>query len=107
VVDVTPKPKMHVYAPEQKDVIPVSLTLDPGEFKAHPAQFPRPQKYFFKPLDETQLVFSTPFRIVQDITVALARGPQARARAARSPSRARSGTRPATMRSVTCRRACR
>jgi hypothetical protein len=84
VVDVTPKPKMHVYAPEQKDVIPVSLTLDPGEFTPHPAQFPRPQKYVFKPLDETQLVFSTPFRIVQDITIALTPAVRERARASGS-----------------------
>ncbi len=80
-VDVTPKPKMHVYAPEQKDVIPVSLTLEAGEFKVHPPQFPRPEKYFFKPLDETQLVFSKPFRIVQDITVALTPAVRERARA--------------------------
>lgn len=80
ILDITPKPKMHVYSPEQKDVIPISLTLDAGEFRTHPAVFPRPEKYFFKPLDETQLVFSRPFRVVQDVTIALT--PALRKRAA-------------------------
>lgn len=83
-VDVTPRPKMHVYAPQQKDVIPVSLTLEAGEFTVHPPRFPAPGKYFFKPLDETQLVFSRPFRIIQEITVALTPAVRARARAAGS-----------------------
>lgn len=83
-VDVTPRPKMHVYAPQQKDVIPVSLTLEAGEFTVHPPRFPAPEKYFFKPLDETQLVFSRPFRIIQEITVALTPAVRARARAAGS-----------------------
>lgn len=80
ILDVTPKPKMHVYSPEQADVIPISLTLDAGEFKPHPTTFPRPEKYFFKPLNETQLVFSKPFRVVQDVTIALT--PALRKRAA-------------------------
>lgn len=72
IVDVAPKPAMHVYAPEQKDYIPVSLTLDPGEaFTAHAPVFPPAETFFFKPLKETQLVYTAPFRIVQDITVAL------------------------------------
>jgi AhpC/TSA family/Disulphide bond corrector protein DsbC len=83
-LDVTPKPKMHVYAPEQKDVIPVSVKLDAGEFRIHAPQFPRPETYFFKPLNETQLVYSKPFRIVQEITVALTPVARERARSAGS-----------------------
>ncbi len=67
-VDVRPKPRMHVYAPDQKDVIPVSLTLAPGHFTAHAPLFPKPERYFFAPLGETQLVYSKPFRIVQHVT---------------------------------------
>jgi hypothetical protein len=89
-VDITPKPKMHVYAPGQPDVIPISLKLDGGEFKPHAARFPRPEKYFFKPLNETQLVYSKPFRIVQDITVALT--PPVRERARTGGALAVSGT---------------
>lgn len=69
VIDVTPKPEMHIYAPEQKDFIPISLALEANRaLKPHAARFPKPEKY--KPLDETQLVYSKPFRIVQDVTVA-------------------------------------
>jgi DsbC/DsbD-like thiol-disulfide interchange protein len=70
VVDITPKPKMHVYAPGEKDAIPVELTLDPNPaFNIGKAIFPPPQKYFFAPLKLTQLVYSKPFRITQPITV--------------------------------------
>ena len=80
-LDVVPKPKMHVYSAEQKDYLPISLTLDAEpSFKAHPVVFPKAERFYFKALDETQLVFSKPFRITQDIT--LAATPAARARAA-------------------------
>jgi hypothetical protein len=70
VVDVRPKPKMHVYAPDQKDYIPASLTLGASDaFKPHPPVFPPAEKFFFAPLNETQLVYSKPFRIVQEITI--------------------------------------
>jgi peroxiredoxin len=80
-IDVVPKPKMHVYAPEQKEYIPIRLTLEPADtFRAHPPKFPRAEQYFFAPLKETQLVFSKPFRIVQDVTVALTPAMRERAR---------------------------
>ena len=69
-IDVAPKPTMHVYAPGQKDYIPISVTID-GSSAIKPAaiQFPVPEKRDFKDLG-TQLVYSKPFRIVQDIAVA-------------------------------------
>jgi DsbC/DsbD-like thiol-disulfide interchange protein len=71
VIEVAPKPGMHVYAPQQKSYIPVSLTLTTSaSFRAHPPTFPRPEKYFFAPLKETQLVYTKPFKIGQDITLA-------------------------------------
>ena len=71
-IDVTPKPKMHVYSPEQPDYIPVSLTLTAAPaLRVHKPIFPKPDKYFFAPLKETQLVYSQPFRIVQDIVLKL------------------------------------
>jgi hypothetical protein len=70
VVEISPKPKMHVYAPAEKDAIPVSLTIDPNPtFKASPPQFPPPEKYYFEPLKLTQLVFSKPFQIRQPIVL--------------------------------------
>ena len=70
-IEIAPKSGMHVYAPQQKTYIPVSLTLTASaSFRAHPPTFPRPEKYFFVPLQETQLVYSRPFKIGQDITLA-------------------------------------
>jgi hypothetical protein len=71
VVDVAPKPAMHVYAPGQKDFIPVSLTLAASDaIKAEIAQFPVAEKWEVKDLGETHLVYTKPFRIVQDVTIA-------------------------------------
>jgi hypothetical protein len=80
-LDVFPKPKMHVYAPDQKDYIPISLKLEPSDaFKAHAPVFPKAEKFLFVPLNETQLVYSKPFRIVQDVTVSLTPAMRERAR---------------------------
>lgn len=82
-IDIVPKPKMHVYAPEQKDYIPVSIRLrDDPAFRVHAPAFPKAEKYFFAPLKETQLVYSKPFRIVQDLTVALTPAVREQARTA-------------------------
>jgi DsbC/DsbD-like thiol-disulfide interchange protein len=71
VVEVAPKPTMHVYAPGQKDFIPVSLTLAASDaIKAETAQFPVAEKLEVKDLGETHLVYTRPFRIVQDVTIA-------------------------------------
>jgi len=81
-VDIFPKPTIHVYAPGEKDAIPVALTLTPDEsFKVHPPRFPKAEKYFFAPLELTQLVYSKPFRIAQDVTAALTPALRERARA--------------------------
>jgi DsbC/DsbD-like thiol-disulfide interchange protein len=73
-VEITPKAKMHVYAPGQPDVIPISLTLTPGDAAAaQPVQFPQPEKREFKELGETHLVYSRPFRLVQDVTIPASR----------------------------------
>jgi DsbC/DsbD-like thiol-disulfide interchange protein len=70
LLDVTPKPGMHVYGPEQKDYIPISISLELDDaIKAVPPVFPKAEKVLFAPLNETQLVFTKPFRIVQDVTV--------------------------------------
>jgi DsbC/DsbD-like thiol-disulfide interchange protein len=72
-IDITPKPKMHVYAPGEKDGIPIEIKLDPNPaIKTGKPVYPPPQKYFFPPLKLTQLVYSTPFRITLPITIAKA-----------------------------------
>ena len=69
-VSVEPKPRMHVYAPEQNDYIPISLTLAAHTaIRAERVQFPKGEKFFFEPLKETQIVYSKPFRITQPVTL--------------------------------------
>lgn len=67
-VDVAPKPTMHVYSPGQKGYIGITLTLHPDlAFTAAKAKYPAGEKLFMKILNETQLVYSKPFRITQDV----------------------------------------
>lgn len=69
-LDVTPRPSMHVYAPGQQDVIPVRLTLrDIEGLRAAATRFPEAETFYFAPLDETQLVYSRPFRLTRPITL--------------------------------------
>ena len=83
IIDVVPKAKMHVYAPDQTAYIPVSVALDGDEaIKPHAPRFPPSELYIFKPLDERQRVYSKSFRILQDVTVALTPAVRERARAA-------------------------
>jgi DsbC/DsbD-like thiol-disulfide interchange protein len=69
-VDVTPKPKMHVYAPGQAGYIGVTLTLDanPAVSAAKP-KYPAAEKIYLPALKETQLVYAKPFRIAQEVTL--------------------------------------
>jgi DsbC/DsbD-like thiol-disulfide interchange protein len=77
-VDIAPKPSMHVYAPGQKEYIPISVTLA-GNAAVKPAAitFPTPEKREVKELGETQLVYSKPFRIVQNIAITKSPSPKA------------------------------
>src|SRR5690348_7459649 len=54
IVDIVPKPKMHVYAPHKtQQYIPVSLTLQQtADFKTLAPKFPPPEHYFFAALKE-------------------------------------------------------
>ena len=74
-LDVTPKPKMHVYSPGQDGYIAITLTLDASPaITAAKARYPAGEKFFMPALNETQLVYAKPFRITQDVTVKSAAG---------------------------------
>lgn len=92
LVDVVPKPGMHVYAPEQTGgYIRIDLDLDEdAAFKPAKPVFPKASDYRFEPLNETFKVFDAPFRIRQDITLALT--PALRRRAAARDTLAITGT---------------
>jgi|CXWL01.1.fsa_nt_gi peroxiredoxin len=72
VLDITPGPKMHVYAPGVSGGYrPIGLSLDlPSGVSASSAQYPPSETYVFEPLNERVQVYQKPFRIVQDVVVA-------------------------------------
>jgi hypothetical protein len=69
-VDVEPKPNVHIYAPGEKENLPIALTVPADRaYKLHAPVLPPAQKYVFPPLKLTQLVYSKPFRITQPLTL--------------------------------------
>jgi hypothetical protein len=69
-VDVTPKPNIHVYAPGEKENLPITLTVARDRaYRIGIPKLPPAQKYVFPPLKLTQLVYSQPFRITQPLTI--------------------------------------
>jgi DsbC/DsbD-like thiol-disulfide interchange protein len=72
-IDVTPKSKMHVYAPGQDGYIPIQLTLTPSPaFSAARAKYPDGEQYVMPAINETQLVYAKPFTITEEITLTAA-----------------------------------
>ena len=72
VIDVVPGKNIHVYAPGQQGYLPVELKLESSvDFKTGAVRFPASREYVFAPLNERVQVFDRPFRIMQDVTLAL------------------------------------
>ena len=68
VLDVTPRPGMHVYAPGAKGYRVVAVTIAPQPFvRVQPTQYPRSEIYFFKPLNERVPVYQKPFTLLQEV----------------------------------------
>jgi hypothetical protein len=68
VLDITPGPHIHVYAPGVSGYKPIALRLDAQPpLVVRNAQFPKPEDYFFEPLNEHVAVYQRRFRIVQDV----------------------------------------
>lgn len=70
VLDIVPAPRVHVYAPGVAGYKPIALTVRglPG-LVVRAAQFPKPEDYFFAPLNEHVAVYQKPFRLVQDVMI--------------------------------------
>jgi DsbC/DsbD-like thiol-disulfide interchange protein len=68
-LDVTPKPKMHVYAPGQQGYIPIQLTLSDDAVTPAKPKYPAGETFVMPALNETQLVYARPFRITEDVTL--------------------------------------
>ena len=74
VVDVTPKPDMHVYAPGGHTYQVIRLRIDEPEFlQAHDVAYPASEIYHFEPLDERVEVYQSPFRLLQEVTIPMSR----------------------------------
>ncbi len=68
IVDVTPRPGMHVYAPGASSYRVVSISLASQPFvQPRPTVYPPSEIYFFQPLNERVPVYQKPFRLVQDV----------------------------------------
>jgi hypothetical protein len=80
-IDVTPGERVHVYAPGQDNYLSVEVKVtESPDFRIGAATYPESRPYFFEPLNETVQVFDRPFRVRQDVTLALT--PSMRERAA-------------------------
>ena len=74
VLDVTPDPRIHVYAPGVTGYKPIVLTVQPQPgLVVRDPHYPASEIYFFKPLNERVPVFQKPFRITQDVMLAASR----------------------------------
>ena len=68
VVDVTPKPGIHVYAPGSNDYIPITVKLNPqASLKPGKVAYPKSELMTFA--DEQVPVFQKPFKLMQDATL--------------------------------------
>ena len=79
-VEVSPLVGIHVYAPGNRDYIPVTLALEwPEGVRAKDPEYPPGEPFIFGALKELVTVYSRPFKITQRATI-VAGTPAARAR---------------------------
>jgi peroxiredoxin len=71
VLEITPKPGIHVYAPGAKDYRVVTLDIPSSQpfLRADPITYPASEIYHFKPLDERVPVYQKPFRLVREVVL--------------------------------------
>jgi AhpC/TSA family/Disulphide bond corrector protein DsbC len=70
VLDITPSPRVHVYAPGVSGYKPIALNVRPRPgLVIRSARFPAAEDYFFAPLNEHVAVYQKPFRLVQDVMI--------------------------------------
>lgn len=78
VLDITPRERMHVYAPGAKGYKIIELDLEPNPLlTTRPLQYPPSEIYFFKPLNERVPVFHKPFTLTQTMALNASREGQA------------------------------
>ena len=68
VVEITPQPNMHVYAPGAESYRVITLQIEPQRFvRLLPMQHPASEIYYFEPLDERVPVYQKPFTLLQEV----------------------------------------
>ncbi|HUE87133.1 MAG TPA: protein-disulfide reductase DsbD domain-containing protein [Vicinamibacterales bacterium] len=78
VLNVKPRPRMHVYAPSVSGYRPVTLTITPDPLvRILPVRFPPSEIYYFEPLNERVPVYQKPFTLLQEVVLEVT--PQAEA----------------------------
>jgi hypothetical protein len=71
LAQVTPGPKIHLYAPGQEGYLAVALSvLQNPAYSVKAAVYPPPKPYTFTPTAETVNVYSASFLIKQDVVLA-------------------------------------
>lgn len=69
VVEIEPRPGMHVYAPGADDYRIISLEIDEqAALRQRPLQYPASETYHFLPLNETIPVYQKPFALKLEAT---------------------------------------
>lgn len=67
-LEVTPKPRIHLYAPGASGYRVIGVTIAPQPFvRILPLEYPKSEMYFFKPLNERVPVYAKPFTLVQEL----------------------------------------
>jgi peroxiredoxin len=70
VLEITPKPGMHVYAPGATGYRIIALRIaEPAFVRALAPTYPGSEIYHFKPLDERVPVYQKPFTLVQELVL--------------------------------------
>jgi peroxiredoxin len=67
-LEVTPKPRIHVYAPGASGYRVIGVTIAPQPFvRILPLEYPKSEMYFFRPLNERVPVYAKPFTLAQEL----------------------------------------
>jgi hypothetical protein len=70
VLDISLKPRMHVYAPGAEGYIPISWKLtDSPAVAAQEVDMPTPQTLYLPAIDEKAPVYEGRFRLLRDVTI--------------------------------------
>ena len=70
VVEIAPRPGIHVYAPGASDYKVVGVRVTPQPFvRVLALEYPASEIYFFEPLNERVPVYQKPFTLVQEMVV--------------------------------------